>query len=551
MKLQNLFKSFANVLLITASVSFLGACSANDNPSGDVMPSPVPYAEASVKFTLKDSNHSSEIAVVRAWVVIDNTTYPVPLDEPSGQIQVALPETYNSHVGLSAVTAEGHVWLANLSDVTFESGTDYDLTVEMTEDEGVQLWAGGPAFATVNVGAASPTDYGLFFAWGATADNASMGIPYSWDTTPYYIGDGTTHSWSKYTAPGAILDPTDDAARVNWGGEWRMPTEDELSVLADNASVTATWTDDYQGTGVAGIVFAGATEGYTDKHIFLVAGGVNMSNEIKGDRQGGGYWSSQIADADHGRCLNFRAQGPALYFHLRYFGCSVRPVKGEVAPVIKPGAPDEARLIDLGLPSGTKWANMDIGAEGEGKPGQFFAFGELKGYDYATCSGRNFFWETYKWNDGSSSGAGIHKYQVADHMEGCWYDANGNFIGDGKGVLDPEDDAAIVLWGDPWRMPTAAEVQELIDGCTSEETTIAGQAGRLFTSKTNGETIFFPYSGDLAKDEVKARNERGYYWSTTVSEADTSQGMVLFIGPNYVGCYPGKRFGGRPIRPVQ
>lgn len=548
MKFRYLMKIFANILVIIASVSFLGACSANDNPSGEVVPMPVPPEETRVTFTLKDACHSSEITAVRVWVVIGNRTYFVLPDASSGKIQVSLPATRNGHVGLSAVTAEGHVWLANLSDVTFEGGTDDDLTVEMTEDEGVQLWAGGPAFATVNVGAASPADYGLFFAWGATVDNTSLGLPYSWNTTPYYIGDGTTHSWSKYAAPNAILDAADDAARVNWGGEWRMLSLEEATELSDNTKVTVSWTDNYEGTGVAGIFFIGVTQGYTDKHFFLPACGVKMGDEIKGDQEGGGYWLSQNADADHGRCVNFRAEGVAVYTHLRYFGCSVRPVKGGVSPVKKP---DEVRLIDLGLPSGTKWANMDIGAEGEGKPGLFFTFGELKGYDYATCSGRNFFWESYQWNDGSDSSAGIFKYQVADGKEGCWYDANGNFIGDGKGVLDSEDDAAIVLWGDKWHMPTAAEIQELIDGCTSEVTTIAGQTGRLFTSKTNGETIFFPFSGDLAKDEVKARNERGYYWSTTVNETDTSQGMVLFIGPNAVSCYPASRFGGRPIRPVQ
>jgi hypothetical protein len=542
-------KIFANTLLIFALVSVLGACSVNDTPSGEVIPTPVSPGETSVTFTLNTSNPTSEIAAVKAWVVIDNRTYSVLPDEPSGKIQVTLPEINNGHIGLSAVTAEGHVWLADLSDVTLEGGTNYDLTVEMTEDEGVQLWAGGPAFATVNVGAARPADYGLFFAWGATVDNTSLGLPYSWGTTPYYTGDGTTNSWSKYTAPNAILDATDDAARANWGGEWRMLSLEEAAELDDNTKVTASWTDDYEGTGVAGIIFTGVSQGYTDKHIFFSAGGVKMDNELKGDREGGGYWLSQIADADHGRCVNFRAEGAAVYTHLRYFGCSVRPVKGVVTPVAKP---DEVRLIDLGLPSGTKWANMDIGAEGEGKPGLFFTYGELKGYDYVTFAGRNFFWDSYKWNDGSDSSTGIFKYQAADdNKEGCWYDANGIFIGDGKSELDPEDDAAIMLWGGKWRMPTAAEVKELIDGCTSEVTTIAGQVGRLFTSKTNGETIFFPFSGDLAKDEVKARNERGYYWSTTVNETDTSQGMVLFISPNAVSCYPASRFGGRPIRPVQ
>lgn len=535
MKLRYLFKSLASALVLNALASFLGACSANDNPSGGDIPIPVPSAETNVTFTLKDSNGSSEIAAVKAWMLIGNMTYIVLPDEASGKIQVSFPGISNGHVGLSAVTAEGRVWLANLSGMTFKNGNAYDQIVEMTEDEGVQLWEGGPKFASVNVGAASPADYGLFFAWGSTEDNTSLGKTYSWANTPYYTGDGTTHSWSKYTTGGETLDPADDAASANWGGEWRTPTVEEYQALTDGNNVIATWTEDYNGTGVSGLIFTGAKEGFRDKSIFLVAGGVNMNNEVKGDRQGGGYWSATLAAADTVRSMNFRPQGASVYHHLRYFGCSIRPVKGKVAPVVVPEDLSDVRLIDLGLPSGTKWASRDIGAEGEGKPGLFFAFGELEGYDYVTHTQRNFFWNTYRWNDGGETGDGINKY----------------YAGDGKTELDPEDDAAVMLWGGNWRMPTAAEVQELIDGCTSELTTIDGETVRLFTSKTNGETVLFPVSGDIAKDEVKARNERGYYWSKTLNEEDVSQGMVLFLGPNAVACFPAARFGGRPIRPVQ
>ena len=535
MKFRHFLTSLASVLVLIASVSFLGACSANDNPSRGDIPTPVPSTEASVTFILKDSNSSSEIAAVRAWVLIDKRTYIVLSDEASGKIQVSFPGIRNGHVGLSAVTAEGRVWLANLAGMTFENGIAYDQTVEMTEDEGVQLWEGGPKFASVNVGAASPADYGLFFAWGSTEDNTSLGKTYSWTNTPFYTGDGTTHSWSKYTTGGETLDAADDAASANWGGEWRTPTVEEYQALTDGKNVIATWTEDYDGTGVSGLVFTGAREGYTDKGIFLVAGGVNMNNEVKGDRQGGGYWSATLAAADTVRSMNFRPQGASVYHHLRYFGCSVRPVKGKAAPVVVPEDLSDVRLIDLGLPSGTKWASRDIGAEGEGKPGLFFAYGEVEGYDYVTFTQRNFFWDTYKWNDGGQTRAGINKY----------------YAGDGKTELDPEDDAAVMLWGGNWRMPTAVEVQELVDGCTSEVTTIEGQAGRLFTSKTNGETIFFPLSGDLAKDEVKARDERGYYWTTTLTDTDTSKAMVLYMGPSAVKCFPAIRFGGRPIRPVQ
>jgi len=213
-------------------------------------------------------------------------------------------------------------------------------------------------------------------------------------------------------------------------------------------------------------------------------------------------------------------------------------------------APKGVRLIDLGLPSGTKWSNMDIGAPGENQPGLFFAFGETEGYSYETHAEHSFSWESYKWGGGCSTNEGITKYQVDDHHRGCWYSAEGQFIGDGKDKLEPEDDAAVVLWAGKWRMPTDLEMQELHDNCTTELMSIDGQAGRLFTSRINGNTIFFPFAGDVAKDEVKARDERGYYWSNKVAANNTSSAIILFVGLN-TGVFPAFRFAGRCIRPVQ
>jgi len=213
-------------------------------------------------------------------------------------------------------------------------------------------------------------------------------------------------------------------------------------------------------------------------------------------------------------------------------------------------APSGVRLIDLGLPSGTKWANMDIGAAGENQPGLFFAFGEVEGSGFDVNDGVYYFWNAYKWGSGTETSDGITKYQMDDQQEGCWYDADGHFIGDGKQTLDPEDDAAVVLWGGKWRIPTEAEMRELVEGCTYEMITIDGMRGCLFTSKTNGATIFFPASGDRSQDEVKGYNQIGFYWTSTVDRERTKNAMILFFTdiPMVNAAF---RFGGRPIRPVQ
>ena len=78
-------------------------------------------------------------------------------------------------------------------------------------------------------------------------------------------------------------------------------------------------------------------------------------------------------------------------------------------------APSGVRLIDLGLPSGTKWANMDIGAAGENQPGLFFAFGEVEGSGFDVNDGHYYFWNAYKWGSGTETSDGITKYQMDDH----------------------------------------------------------------------------------------------------------------------------------------
>ena len=93
-------------------------------------------------------------------------------------------------------------------------------------------------------------------------------------------------------------------------------------------------------------------------------------------------------------------------------------------------------------------------------------------------------------------------------------------------------------------------MRELVNGCTYEMITIDGMRGCLFTSKTNGATIFFPVSGDRSQDEVKAFNQMGFYWTSTVDREETKNAMILFL-TDIPMVNSALRFGGRPIRPVQ
>ncbi len=231
----------------------------------------------------------------------------------------------------------------------------------------------------------------------------------------------------------------------------------------------------------------------------------------------------------------------------------------QVDAIIKAGeysknkAPENVEVVDLGLPRGTMWANMNIGAESPEDYGLYFAWGETVGYTSDTSDGRSFDWASYKWmNEGESTGAQVNKYQIADgHTADCWYNDWAEFIGDGKTKLDLEDDAAYVNWGTNWRMPTSYDFQELFENTTYKWTTLNGVNGLMLTSKTNGNTIFLPAAGDRVNSGFWDSSEYGYYWSSSLHVFDSSTASFLIF--NWVNPNPtsmADRRCGFTIRPV-
>ncbi len=215
-------------------------------------------------------------------------------------------------------------------------------------------------------------------------------------------------------------------------------------------------------------------------------------------------------------------------------------------------APAGAVAVDLGLPSGTKWANMNIGASKPEDFGLYFAWGETQGYTADISDGRRFDWANYKWmSEGQSTWQWVSKYQVADgKTEGCWYDADGNFVGDGLSTLDLADDAAHASWGGQWVMPTYEDMRELLDNTTSEWTTLNGVLGRTFTSKTNGNAIFIPAACYRYGNLLYNQDSGGTYWSSSVDPL--SSGNVYFL--NFYAedaiTFNFARFYGRSVRAV-
>jgi len=206
-----------------------------------------------------------------------------------------------------------------------------------------------------------------------------------------------------------------------------------------------------------------------------------------------------------------------------------------LAPVV---APAGVEAVDLGLPSGTKWANMNVGATAPEDYGLYFAWGETMGYTSDTSDGHSFDWENYKWCNGS--GKTLTKY--------CTTSDYGTV--DNKMVLDLEDDAAYLNWGDKWRMPTITEIQELLDNTTSEWTTQNGVYGRKFTSKSNGNAVFLPAAGYRYGSRLRNQSTDGYYWSSSLSESGQDFALYLSFDSGSQGTYGEDRYYGYSVRPV-
>lgn len=171
----------------------------------------------------------------------------------------------------------------------------------------------GLKWATCNVGASSPEQTGLYFAWGETTGY-----------TDEQVTSGVRlFNYGSYTASSISTDlkPEQDAAHVNLGGNWRMPTDDEFQELIDNCNVV--WTDDYNGTGVKGRVFTSKTNGNL---VFFPAAGSCGNSSVGSVGSDGYYWSASCYSSSYAWRLRFYSGSRSLSYYYRYYGYSVRGV---------------------------------------------------------------------------------------------------------------------------------------------------------------------------------------------------------------------------------
>ena len=428
----------------------------------------------------------------------------------------------------------------------------------------------GTLWATCNVGADTPEGYGEYFAWGETEPKSI----YSLDTYKYSTIDDclaalieeendedepgpparylypiftkycfvSTSGYNGYTDDLTVLQPNDDAATVNWGKGWCMPTNEQWAELYFNIPSEKVTQND-----VTGLLFT-APNGNT---LFLPIAGEHDDEGLFDEEEAGlrnedlgRYWSSSL---DVG--------SPFSAWHLYVYAFGNRDVRGgdrwcgfPVRPVcsVKKAMKDDGNgvgnekahtFVDLGLPSGTLWADCNIGADSPECYGDYFAWGE-------TESKYIFRWDTYKY-------CHFGNKELAKYCNDSSYGCKG--FTDGLYFLQEDDDAAKVHWGSEWSVPNDGQWMELCQNTTNVWTTQNGVEGQLFTA-SNGNSIFLPGGGtryDVYHRKTGYHGVYGEYWSNSFNQRHSEDARSFRMDPygselNFTG-----RQNGLLIRPVQ
>ncbi len=191
----------------------------------------------------------------------------------------------------------------------------------------------GTLWATCNIGAENPEDYGDYFAWGETEGYNSGKTTFDWSTYMYCNGSQTTltkycnkssYGYNGFTDTLTELESTDDAAYANWGADWRMPSKEQFDELINSSYTTTTWTTQ---NGVYGRKITSKSNGNS---IFLPETGYRDGSSLNRGGSSSYYWSRTLytSGASHAYALYFDSIN--IYTNIsynRYNGRSVRPVR--------------------------------------------------------------------------------------------------------------------------------------------------------------------------------------------------------------------------------
>ena len=458
-------------------------------------------------------------------------------------------------------------------------------------------------WASCNIGASSPEEYGDYYAWGETEPKggSSQWSNYTWC-------NGSSSSLTKYNIHSDLgtvdykigLDLDDDAAHVNWGGNWRMPTMTELEEL--HYQCTWTWTtqggkNGYRVTGPNG------------NSIFLPASGYWAGSSLNGAGTAGAFWSSTLwpDESVYASLIIYNSGTVSENGFDRVDGMTIRPVCAEYVSVesvslnkssltlmegeseyldetISPSNATEKTVSwssdNPSVATASYWHGVTAVSPGTATITAWSADGQktatctvtvIAGTHEAVDLGLSVKWATcnlganepeeygdcYAWGETSTKSS----WYWNDYVFFTGYDSENRALQskyvtdskygtvDGRTQLDLSDDAARKNWGGGWRMPTSEEFSELWYRCTWTWTSQDGKNGYLIRSPGTLASIFLPAAGWEGIGDV---GTRGLYWSSTLCEGSSAEATALDFDQNDVTFLSyNVRCTGLHIRPVR
>lgn len=443
----------------------------------------------------------------------------------------------------------------------------------------------GIKWATMNIGASATTDPGQYFSWGNTAGYyysqiGTRAYQNPFNSTQYHLGNGQggtiqDYYFSKYTSHDGkmFLDRCDDAAVANWGGGWRMPTADELSILLDSTTQSAdgtygmVLTDKNDPTNT--IYFPSINVRYATNSIYVrhnngdnirydycfactafihyqsssyvmqengwyrydrflirpVYGKKTVNVRWKGEPPtfvpiGGTQTVSAFTLYNSGETISYTSSNPNVAVvngnvisGVSSGSCTITATIAETEeyiahPAIATINVAEYPYVDFELPSGTKWATMNVGASSETDYGNYYQYGKGAA-QYAATSGQS--------------------------------DYSGT-----ENPLSMSVDTARQTLGGSWHIPTNAQWQELINQCTWIWTTKSWISG--YSVSRNGKSIFLPAAGFFNGGNKSNVGSNGRYWSSTPIDSSSAYHYNFYSTDKYTGGT--MRYLGLSVRPV-
>ena len=459
-------------------------------------------------------------------------------------------------------------------------------------------------WASWNVGASSPEEYGGYYAWGELEHKNN----YDNDTYQYWDKDN-----GEYVFIGNNISGTRyDVARAKWGKGWRMPTMAECYELIEKCKWERSTCNGVNGQKVTGP---------NGNSIFLPAAGFRNGTGAYDQGSLGEYWSGTKDDEYDGAYeLKYLLWGGhSISIGYRNYGYSVRPVYGgmNLSPVVSTydvSSITESSAFLHGIVESVAEFYSDfsygflysadpnptingheiyVGSNGDGgftyslsglkdntiyyycaylSVGGICLYGEVRSFTTEKDEiavgqmvdlGLSVKWAG--WNVGANrpeeyggyyAWGELHEKSDYDrdtyqyfqqNTDNSWDEENWIFIG--NNISGTQYDVARVQWGESWRMPNLAECQELVDKCTWKWVTYKGVDGQKITGP-NGNCIFLPAAGFYTGTNVLNKGSYGHYWSGDFYEDRSYNAYCLYFYDSNPYWNDKERYYGRSVRPV-